>query len=69
MALTRAMSKLIIIGCAQVLATDSKWSSYMDLCKEYKAFFGAPFIKRDQDVISDITNRFAKVELRNNPRD
>lgn len=60
------MSKLIIIGCAQVLGTDSKWTKYMDLCDDYQAFFGAPYVKRDQTVMKDITNRFSEVKLRNN---
>ncbi|KAJ8929385.1 hypothetical protein NQ314_017935 [Rhamnusium bicolor] len=62
-ALTRAMSKLIIIGCAHVLGTDSKWSAYMELSEDLCAFFGAPYAKRTQIVMDDIVRRFGQVQM------
>lgn len=62
-ALTRAMSKLIVIGCAQVLGTDKKWLKFINLCKQQKAFYGAPYEKRDKRIMTEITNRFANIEF------
>lgn len=65
-ALTRAMSKLIVIGCAQVLGTDKKWLKYINLCKQQEAFYGAPYEKRDKEVMAEITKRFANIEFQDN---
>lgn len=62
-ALTRAMSKLIIIGCPHVLATDPKWLQYIELCEKYGTYFGAPLSRRDNDTIRDITKRFGEVSF------
>nr|XP_023021067.1 RNA helicase Mov10l1-like [Leptinotarsa decemlineata] len=62
-ALTRAMSKLIIIGCGHVLATDAKWLSYMELCENLNGFCGAPFARRTREVIEEITSRFNNVKM------
>ncbi|CAG9818274.1 unnamed protein product [Phaedon cochleariae] len=63
-AITRAMSKLIVIGCAHVLGTDDNWSGYMELCASLGTFYGAPYARRTDDVIDDITNRFSNIKMR-----
>ncbi|KAJ8984692.1 hypothetical protein NQ317_004951 [Molorchus minor] len=62
-AVTRAMSKLIIIGCAYVLEHDSHWQAYMNLCEELGTFCGAPRARRTQEVMDDITRKFGAVKL------
>ncbi|KAG5889286.1 hypothetical protein JTB14_007047 [Gonioctena quinquepunctata] len=62
-ALTRAMSKLIVIGCSHVLGSDEKWLGYIELCENLDGFCGVPFARRTGDVINDITNRFRNVKM------
>ncbi|XP_072393876.1 putative helicase mov-10-B.1 [Diabrotica undecimpunctata] len=62
-AITRAMSKLIIIGCAQVLATDNKWLQYMNLCETLCTFWGAPFPRRTDAVVNQITQKIGAVQI------
>ncbi|KAJ8920488.1 hypothetical protein NQ315_005357 [Exocentrus adspersus] len=62
-AITRAMSKLIVIGCAHVLATDDKWLSYIRACEELNSFCGVPYPKRTEEIIDDITRRFEKLHV------
>lgn len=61
-ALTRAMSKLIVIGCAHVLATDDKWLEYIEFCESLNGFCGAPFNKRTPDIITDTTKRISNIK-------
>lgn len=63
MALTRAMSKLIVIGCAHVLGTDDKWERYICLCEELCAFCGTPYARRTADVREDIVSRLQRIQL------
>lgn len=62
-AVTRAMSKLIVIGCAHVLATDSRWRNYIEFCENIGGFCGAPFAKRDSKTINTITNMIQNIDL------
>lgn len=57
------MSKLIVIGCAHVLATDSKWLKYIELCEEQKSYCGAPLVRRTQGTIDLINKRFQNIQL------
>ncbi|KAF5270326.1 hypothetical protein FQR65_LT05514 [Abscondita terminalis] len=49
-ALTRAMSKLIIIGCPNVLRYDRNWLKYIELCETRNAYFGAKRDKRTDEL-------------------
>ncbi|CAH0559688.1 unnamed protein product [Brassicogethes aeneus] len=62
-ALTRAMSKLIVIGCPSVLCNDSKWLEYIELSEENEAYFGAPFIRRTTEVKEQISRRIGNIQL------
>ncbi|XP_050511316.1 putative helicase mov-10-B.1 [Diabrotica virgifera virgifera] len=62
-ALTRAMSKLIIIGCAQVLATDRKWLKYMDLCDTLSTFWGVPVPRKTDAAVNQITQSIGAVQI------
>ncbi|XP_018580188.1 putative helicase mov-10-B.1 [Anoplophora glabripennis] len=62
-ALTRAMSKLIVIGCPHVLGTDDKWEQYICHCEELDSFCGAPYARRTQDVKDEIVNRLGRIRL------
>ncbi|KAJ8920487.1 hypothetical protein NQ315_005356 [Exocentrus adspersus] len=62
-AITRAMSKLIVIGCPHVLGTDSKWLSYINLCEDFYSFRGAPYARRTEDIKDDIISRFSHLHL------
>lgn len=61
--LTRAKSKLIVIGCPHVLCYDSKWLDYMELCQKNNAFFGTSFAKRTTALKNDIIKRMNKTEF------
>ncbi|XP_056633790.1 putative helicase mov-10-B.1 isoform X2 [Diorhabda sublineata] len=62
-AITRAMSKLIVIGCAHVLATDAHWLDYIEYCENIGGFCGAQFAKRDDDTINTITKMMENIDL------
>lgn len=62
-ALTRAMSKLIVIGCAHVLGTDEKWESYICQCEDLGSFCGAPYARRTPDVRDEIVHRLGRVQM------
>ncbi|KAL3280167.1 hypothetical protein HHI36_017667 [Cryptolaemus montrouzieri] len=57
-AMTRAISKLIVIGCPAVLATDEKWRGYMQMCRNFGAYYGAPYEERTKEKKKQIVDRF-----------
>ncbi|VEN40612.1 unnamed protein product [Callosobruchus maculatus] len=63
-ALTRAKSKLIVIGCAHVLCTDKKWQQYIEFSEELGSFYGSPYHKiiRTDENIEDIMRRLGNVQ-------
>ncbi|KAF5282831.1 hypothetical protein FQA39_LY17481 [Lamprigera yunnana] len=56
-ALTRAMHKLIVIGCPNVLQYDSNWLRYIEFCESKGAYFGPKRDRRTDNVKKDIMNR------------
>lgn len=63
-ALTRAMSKLIVIGCPYVLGYDKNWLKYIEYCEELNAYFGPPYIRRTNEVKDDIMSRCGAVRFK-----
>lgn len=63
-ALTRAMSKLIIIGCPNVLRYDTNWLKYIEFCEQRNAYFGAKFDRRTDEVKQEVINRVSHVHSR-----
>ncbi|KAJ3664624.1 hypothetical protein Zmor_000177 [Zophobas morio] len=64
-AVTRAISKLVVIGCPPVLRTDNKWTKYMDLCSEHGTYFGNRFMADNQQFREEVihrTRRFKHVD-------
>lgn len=53
--MTRAMTKLVVIGCPHVLVYDDRWRKYIELCEAHGAYFGAPFVRRTNEVINQIS--------------
>lgn len=63
MALTRAKSKLIIIGSAHTLATDTKWLKFIKQCESLGVTCGAPLTIRTDKVKNEITKRYKQIEM------
>lgn len=63
MAVTRAKSKLIVIGNPLVLHTDLKFRALMEQAKEMGTFCGAPFTPRTGKVRDDILKRFSNLHI------
>jgi helicase MOV-10 len=59
-AVTRAISKLVVVGCPLVLARDDKWKMFMQLCEERGSYFGKPFDFDTDDFKNDVLNRMNK---------
>lgn len=57
-AVTRAKSKLIIIGCPMVLGTDEKFLEFIALCEEHGSYYGAPYERRTDKKIQSINQNF-----------
>ncbi|KAK9884828.1 hypothetical protein WA026_009054 [Henosepilachna vigintioctopunctata] len=57
-AITRAMSKLIVIGCPLVLETDPKWKNLIDACEKMNTYHGNPFAELTADKWQEILDRF-----------
>ncbi|XP_045460223.1 putative helicase mov-10-B.1 [Harmonia axyridis] len=49
-ALTRARSKLVIIGCPLVLSTDDKWNTYIKTCKRLNTYYGMEADERNEET-------------------
>lgn len=74
-ALTRAKSKLIVIGNPHILGNtynpknqgsgDKNWEFYIKFCETKQAFFGGQYLRRTDKVKDDIINRFSKIHLVN----
>ncbi|XP_060525981.1 putative helicase mov-10-B.1 [Cylas formicarius] len=62
-AITRAKSKLIVVGNPMVLATDDKWLRLIDACQNLGTYGGAPFVRRTEEVRDDIVSRIDKLHL------
>ncbi|KRT80959.1 hypothetical protein AMK59_5131, partial [Oryctes borbonicus] len=70
-ALTRAMSKLIVIGNPHVLGHtynpknqgdgNKNWEYFIEFCEGRRAFFGAKYIRRTDTIRTDIVSRFSFV--------
>ncbi|XP_060805103.1 uncharacterized protein LOC106136235 [Amyelois transitella] len=61
-ALTRAKSKLIIIGNPACLVRDKKWREYMDLCREFECYFGheSQQLERTAAMHLEVKSRLSK---------
>ncbi|KAF2895534.1 hypothetical protein ILUMI_10639 [Ignelater luminosus] len=68
-ALTRAKSKLIVIGCPLVLKTDKRWLALIDFCQERNAYFGGKFDRRTDAERIDIINRISGVHFKDSQYD
>lgn len=64
-AITRAMSKLIVVGNPVVLSTDKYWLEYIEFCEKNKTYFGPQYVKRTDDTRKKIQKKFEKVEIKN----
>ena len=64
-AITRAMSKLIVVGNPIVLSTDKCWLEYIEFCEKNNTYFGPKYVKRTDDTRNNIQKKFEKVELEN----
>ncbi|KAI4457865.1 dna2/nam7 helicase family [Holotrichia oblita] len=74
-ALTRAKSKLIVIGNPHILGNtynpknqgsgNKNWEYYITFCEGKNAFFGAQYLRRTDEVKDDIINRFSNIRLSN----
>nr|XP_022908608.1 putative helicase mov-10-B.1 [Onthophagus taurus] len=68
-ALTRAMSKLIVVGNPMVLNTDhpdcENWRYLIRYCEENNSVFGVSYQRRDVDLRKKITHRLSKYQQRN----
>ncbi|KAI4457872.1 dna2/nam7 helicase family [Holotrichia oblita] len=74
-ALTRAKSKLIVIGNPHILGNtynpknqgsgNKNWEYYITFCEDKNAFFGAQYLRRTDEVKDDIINRFSNIRLSN----
>ncbi|XP_076260441.1 putative helicase mov-10-B.1 isoform X1 [Rhynchophorus ferrugineus] len=63
-AVTRAKSKLIVVGNPMVLHTDSKFTALMEQAREMGTLCGAPFVPRTEVVREDILRRFNKMYIK-----
>lgn len=63
MALTRAKSKLIVIGCPNVLGYDEKWLKFIEFCEELKAYFGPAYERRADTIKEEIATRLKSIVL------
>lgn len=66
-ALTRAMSKLIIIGCPNVLRFDCNWLRFIEFCEEKRSYFGAKRDVRDDVLKKDVLQRLGEVNSPDQP--
>ncbi|GJQ74697.1 hypothetical protein Trydic_g21548 [Trypoxylus dichotomus] len=74
-ALTRAMSKLVVIGNPHVLGNtynpknqekgNQSWEYLIEFCEGRNAFFGAPYVRRTIEIRNDIINRLSVLHLKN----
>lgn len=68
-ALTRAKSKLIVIGCPLVLRYDRQWLTLIDFCQDRNAYFGGTFDRRTDAEKTEIINRVNGVHFRDTQYD
>ncbi|KAK4883503.1 hypothetical protein RN001_006822 [Aquatica leii] len=61
-ALTRAMSKLIIIGCPNVLRFDKNWLKYIEFCEQRYGYFGAKQDSRSDAVKQEVLDRLSNIK-------
>lgn len=60
-ALTRAMSKLIIIGCPNVLQYDDNWLKFIQDCEAKQSYFGSRRDVRHDNLKQDVIKRLNNV--------
>lgn len=60
-AMTRAMSKVIVIGNPLVLSSDTKWNEFIEFARVKGTFCGAPYRERNRQVREDISGRLKNV--------
>ncbi|XP_076259187.1 putative helicase mov-10-B.1 [Rhynchophorus ferrugineus] len=63
-AVTRAKSKLIVIGNPKVLQTDSKFKALMEKAKGLNTLCGDPFTLRTEEVCEDVLKRLSKIDIK-----
>ncbi|KAK5650663.1 hypothetical protein RI129_001692 [Pyrocoelia pectoralis] len=63
-ALTRAMSKLIIIGCPNVLQYDKNWLKFIEYCEREQSYFGSRRDVRHDKLKQDVLKRLNNVYLK-----
>lgn len=62
-ALTRAKSKLIIVGNPQCLTYNKYWLSYIKECDSLRRYLGFPYVRRNTDVMHYIEENLRKLEI------
>lgn len=65
-AITRAISKLIIVGNPVCLYTNNNWARYMDLCKELNSYRGYKIKQKSSEERNQISSRVGAIGMLRN---
>lgn len=65
-AITRAISKLIVVGNPVCLYTNDNWAKLINLCKEMKSYRGYKYNKKTTEESNQITGKLRTIDLLKN---
>lgn len=65
-AITRAISKLIVVGNPVCLYTNDNWAQFINLCKEMKSYRGYKYNKKTIEESNQITSKLRTIDMLKN---